>query len=215
MKTMVDLKGMSKHKKAEYIWDYYKLHIIGTLAAICIIFSIIHSQITKPDYVFNLTMISNISDTNKITNLESLLTNVVVKDGSTRKKARVSTMPIDISKNANLQTTSQYMQKLTAEVSVGELDVIILDKTMFESFAKQDMFLSLDNINELNLDSLKGEKVHAIGSDKKNDVYAIDAKDIVLLKKMGFDTKNKVIGIVRSTKQKYNSILVLKYLLNK
>ncbi|MBW9171275.1 hypothetical protein [Clostridium estertheticum] len=212
---MVDLKGMSKHKKAEYIWEYYKFHIIGALAAICIIISIIHSQITKPDYVFNLTMISNIADTNKVTNLESLLTKVVVKDGSTRKKAIVSSMPIDTSKNANLQTTSQYMQKLTAEVSVGELDVIILDKTMFESFAKQDMFLRLDNISELNLDSLKGEKIHAIGSDKKNDVYAIDAKDITLLKKLGFDTKNKVIGIVGSTKQKYNSILVLKYLLSK
>ncbi|MBX4264755.1 hypothetical protein [Clostridium estertheticum] len=212
---MVDLKGMSKHKKAEYIWEYYKFHIIGALAAICIIISIIHSQITKPDYVFNLTMISNIADTNKVTNLESLLTKVVVKDGSTRKKAIVSSMPIDTSKNANLQTTSQYMQKLTAEVSVGELDVIILDKTMFESFAKQDMFLRLDNISELNLDSLKGEKIHAIGSDKKNDVYAIDAKDIVLLKNLGFDLKNKVIGIVGSTKQKYNSILVLKYLLNK
>ncbi|MBU3184630.1 hypothetical protein [Clostridium estertheticum] len=212
---MVDLKGMSKHKKAEYIWEYYKFHIIGALAAICIIISIIHSQITKPDYVFNLTMISNIADTNKVTNLESLLTKVVVKDGSTRKKAIVSSMPIDTSKNANLQTTSQYMQKLTAEVSVGELDVIILDKTMFESFAKQDMFLRLDNISELNLDSLKGEKIHAIGSDKKNDVYAIDAKDITLLKKLGFDLKNKVIGIVGSTKQKYNSILVLKYLLSK
>ncbi|MPQ30823.1 hypothetical protein E4V42_05155 [Clostridium estertheticum] len=212
---MVDLKGMSKHKKAEYIWEYYKFHIIGALAAICIIISIIHSQITKPDYVFNLTMISNIADTNKVTNLESLLTKVVVKDGSTRKKAIVSSMPIDTSKNANLQTTSQYMQKLTAEVSVGELDVIILDKTMFESFAKQDMFLRLDNIRELNLDSLKGEKIHAIGSDKKNDVYAIDAKDITLLKKLGFDLKNKVIGIVGSTKQKYNSILVLKYLLSK
>ncbi|MBU3170739.1 hypothetical protein [Clostridium estertheticum] len=212
---MVDLKGMSKHKKAEYIWEYYKFHIIGALAIVCIIISIIHSQITKPDYVFNLTMISNIADTNKVTNLESLLTKVVVKDGSTRKKAIVSSMPIDTSKNANLQTTSQYMQKLTAEVSVGELDVIILDKTMFESFAKQDMFLRLDNISELNLDSLKGEKIHAIGSDKKNDVYAIDAKDITLLKKLGFDLKNKVIGIVGSTKQKYNSILVLKYLLSK
>ncbi|MBW9151680.1 hypothetical protein [Clostridium estertheticum] len=212
---MVDLKGMSKNKKAEYIWEYYKFPIIGALAAICIIISIIHSQITKPNYVFNLTMISNIADTNKVTNLESLLTKVVVKDGSTRKKAIVSSMPIDTSKNANLQTTSQYMQKLTAQVSVGELDVIILDKTMFESFAKQDMFLRLDNISELNLDSLKGEKIHAIGSDKKNGVYAIDAKDIVLLKKLGFDLKNKVIGIVGSTKQKYNSILVLKYLLSK
>ena len=212
---MVDLKGMNKQKKAEYIWDYYKLHIIGTLAVLCIIISIIHSQITKPDYVFTLTMLGNIVDTNTTTNLETQLTKVVVKDGSSKKQARVETMPLDGSKNTDTQTTSQYMQKLTAEVSVGELDVVVLNKTMFETFAKEDMFLKLDNVSGLNLDSLKGEKLHALGSDKKNAVYAIDAKDIVILKKMGFDTKNKVIGIIGSTKQKYNSILVLKWLLNK
>ena len=210
---MIDLKGMSKQKKAEYIWEYYKLHIIGTLAVLCIIISIIHSQITKPDYIFNLTMLGNIVDTNKTTNLETQLTKVVVKDGSTRKQARVSTMPLDGKKNADPQTTGQYMQKFIAEISVGELDVVILNKTLFETFSKGDMFLRLDNISGLNLASLKGEKIYATGSDKKNAVYAIDAKDIVMFKDMGFDTKDKVIGIIGSTKQKYNSILVLKWLL--
>ena len=51
---------MSKKKKIEYIWDYYKIHIIATLTVLCIIFSIIHSQITKTNYVFSMTMIGNI-----------------------------------------------------------------------------------------------------------------------------------------------------------
>ncbi|MBU3158776.1 hypothetical protein KPL37_03175 [Clostridium frigoris] len=212
---MVDLKGMSKQKKAEYIWEYYKFHIIGTLAALCIIISIIHGHITKPNYVFTLTILGNVVDTNKTNNLESQLTKVVVKDGSARKQARVSTMPLDGSKNTDPQITSQYMQKFIAQISVGELDVVILNKTMFETFAKEDMFLRLDNISGLNLTSLKGEKLHAIGTDKKYVVYAIDIKNNILLKKMGFDTKNKVIGIVGSTKQNYNSILVLQWLLNK
>ncbi|MGK0466111.1 hypothetical protein [Clostridium sp.] len=62
---MVDLKSMSKKKKAEYIWDYYKVHIIGTIAIICIVGSLIHSQLTKIDYVFNLTVIGNVVDVNK------------------------------------------------------------------------------------------------------------------------------------------------------
>ena len=212
---MVDLKSMNKRKKAEYIWDYYKLHIIGTIVVICIIISTIHGQITKPNYVFTLTMLGNVMDTNKTTQLENQLTKVVVKDENSRKQARVDTIPTDGSKNANPQTTGQYMQKFIAELSVGELDVVILNKSMFQTFIKENMFLRLDNISGLNLDYLKGAKLSATGSNKKTAVYAIDAKNIVILKNYGFDTKDKVIGIIGSTKQKYNSILVLKWLLSK
>ncbi|WP_298839293.1 hypothetical protein [Clostridium sp.] len=212
---MHDLKGMSKQKKAEYIWEYYKLHIVGTLVALCIIISIIHGQITKPNYVFTLTMLSSIVDTNKTNTLESQLTKIVVKDGSTKNQAIVRTMPLDGSKITDTQMANQYMQKFIAEISVGELDIVVLNKTMFEKFAKEDMFLRLDNISGLTLGSLKGEKLHAIGSNKKNVVYGIDIKDDVILKKMGLTTKDMVIGIIASTKQKDNSLLVLKWLLNK
>lgn len=45
-------------------------------------------------------------------------------------------------------------------------------------------------------------------------VYAINAEDIEILKDMGYDTENKVISIISSTKQQDNGVLVLKWLLN-
>ena len=111
--------------------------------------------------------------------------------------------------------SSQYMQKFVAQLSVGELDVVILDKDMFESFVKQDMFLRLDNISGLDLASIKSEKIEASETNKTKAVYAINAKDIKIFKNIGFDTTNKVIGIISSTKQKNNSVSVLKWLLNK
>lgn len=212
---MVDLTGMSKKKKAEYIWEYYKLHIIGVLVLICIIGSIIHGQITKVDYVFNLTMLGNTVDTNKMTDLETQLTSVVVKDGDKKKQATISNMSLGDSNNSDSAMSSQYMQKFVAQLSVGELDVVILDKDMFESFVKQDMFLRLDNISGLDLASIKSEKIEASETNKTKAVYAINAKDIKIFKNIGFDTTNKVIGIISSTKQKNNSVSVLKWLLNK
>ena len=212
---MVDLTGMSKKKKAEYIWEYYKLHIVGVLLLICIIGSTIHGQITKIDYVFNLTMLGNTVDTTKTNELSTLLTSVVVNDGDTKKQASVSNMSLGSSNDADPSISSQYMQKFVAQMSVGELDVVILDKDMFESFVKQDMFLRLDNISQLDLASIKNEKIKASASDNNKAVYAIDVENIKLFKDMGFDTTNKVIGIITSTKQKNNSALVLKWLLNK
>lgn len=212
---MVDLKGMSKKKKAEYIWEYYKLHIIGVLVLICIIASFIHGQITKVDYVFNLTMLGNTVDTNKLTDLETKLTKVVVKDGDTKKQAIIGNMFLGDSTNSDPSMDSQSMQKFVAQLSVGELDVVILDKGMFESFAKQNMFLRLDNISGFDLTSIKNEKIETNATNNTKAVYAINAKNIKLFKDAGFNTTNKVIGIISTTKQKNNSVLVLKWLLNK
>ncbi|MGH4050884.1 MAG: hypothetical protein ACREVX_05950 [Clostridium sp.] len=212
---MVDLKGMSKKKKAEYIWEYYKLHIIGVLVVICIIISIIHGQITKVDYVFNLTMLGNTVDTTKLTDLEKQITSVVVSDGDKKKQATIGNMSIGGSTSSDSTMSSQYMQKFVAQLSVGELDIVILDKDMFESFAKQNMFLRLDNLSGLDLNSIKSEKIEATVEDNIKAVYAINAKDIKAFKNVGFDTTNKVIGIISTSKQKTNSALVLTWLLNK
>jgi len=212
---MVDLKGMSKKKKVEYIWEYYKLHIIGVLVVICIIASLVHGQITKVDYVFNLTMLGNTVDTNKMTDLETQLTKIVVSNGDKKKAATIGNMSLGGSNSSDPTMSSQYMQKFVAQLSVGELDVVILDKDLFESFAKQNMFLRLDKISGLDMNSIKAEKIEVAGEDKVNAVYAINAKDIKAFKDVGFDTTNKVIGIISTTKQKTNSALVLTWLLNK
>ena len=111
--------------------------------------------------------------------------------------------------------SNQNMQKFIANLSVGEIDVVILDKHIFESLVKQDAFSQLDNITQLDLASVKNEKVKASGSDNNRAIYAIDAENIKILKDMGFDTANKVISIATSCKQKDKAALVIKWMLNR
>ena len=209
---MIDFKSMRKKEKAEYIWDYYRLHIIGALAAILIIGSLVYSQVTKIDYVFNLTMIGNEIDESKITDLEKQISSLVIKEGEKRKQAIVDIMPSDGSNNVS-GLSSQYMQKFIAETSAGEIDVVVLDKSMLETLAKHDEFSRLDNIAQLDLAAIKDEKIEAYGRDNNKAVYAVNAESIKILKDMGFDTRNKVIAIMNSSKQKDKAALVLKRLL--
>ena len=210
---MVDLKNMSRKEQIEYIWEYYKLHIIGVLAIIFIIASIINSQRTKIDYVFNLTMIGNTIDDNKKSDLEKQLTSIVVKKGEIRKQAFIDNIPLDSSSNAVDTMPNEYMQGFIAKMSAGELDVIILDKSIFETLVKQGVLLRLDNIRQLNLSSIKNEKIKTSGRDKSKYVYAINAENIKALKNIEFNTNNKVIGIISSCKQIDKATLVLKWLL--
>ena len=212
---MVNLKNMSKKKKVEYIWEYYKLYIIGVLVITFMVGSLIYSQVTKVDCIFNLTIIGNMVDGNKRADLEKQLTSLVVKEGDKKKQALVEFIPQDSSSKTGSVMSNQNMQKFIASLSVGEIDVVILDKHILQSLAKQDAFSQLDNIAQLDLDSVKNEKVKASGSDNNRVTYAIDAGNIKTLKDMGFDTTNKVISIATSSKQKDKAALVIKWMLNR
>lgn len=205
---MVDLRSMSRKERIEYIWDYYKLHIISVIILIAFIASIIHGQLTKIEYVVNVTMIGNAVQESKRTELEKKFTNLVVKEGEQRKQALVDLLVTDKS-----ELSYEMMQKFVVRIAAGEIDVIVLDKGFFDSFVKQDIFLPLGNVNQINLSNIKQAKVEGIGSDNIKAVYAISAEGNKLLEDMGYDTKNKVMGIVRSSGQKDNGIAVLNELL--
>lgn len=61
MKPKVDLKHLSRRELLEYIWDYYKLHIIGGLFCIFLLFSLISSYFRNSQTQLTVLMINNYS----------------------------------------------------------------------------------------------------------------------------------------------------------
>ncbi|ERI94440.1 hypothetical protein HMPREF1982_01076 [Clostridiales bacterium oral taxon 876 str. F0540] len=210
---MVNLKNMSRKERFQYIWDYYKFHIIGILAAIIIISSIIYGQVTKVNYVFNLTLIGNDIDQNKKAELERQITDIVVNNGSKRNQAIVDVIPVGDSNSSNNIMSGQLMQKFMTELSVQTVDIAVMDKGVFDSLVKNDAFLKLDNISDFDLSSIKDEKIKEEGSDGKKAVYGISAENIKVLNDMGFNPKDKVICIISSSKHVDKAVYVLKWVL--
>jgi hypothetical protein len=206
---MVDLKSMSRKEKIEYIWDYYKFHIISGIVVIAVLASFIHGQLTKIEYVVNVTMIGNAVSEPKREELERKFTSLVVKEGEQRKQALIDVITTDKS-----ELSYEMMQKFVVRIAAGEIDVVILDKGNFNSFVKQDMFLPLESITQINLSDIKQDKIEASGSNNKA-VYAISVEGDKGLEDMGYNTKNKVLGIIASSKHKDNGIKVLKDILAK
>ncbi|MBL4936227.1 hypothetical protein JK636_10695 [Clostridium sp. YIM B02515] len=203
---MVDLKKMSRKEKIEYIWDYYKIHIIATMIAILAVSSFIYSYVTKVEYVFNLTILCNDMDENARVNLEKQITNYVVGKGEKRKQAAVEVMPITDTGNSS-PMTAQYMQKFMVKLAAGEIDLVIFDRSMLETYTKQEALVKLDDI--VNDKSVQGV------SDNTKGVYAVEADNIKILKDVGFNTKDKLVGIISSGKQKEKAVSVLKWMINK
>lgn len=202
---MADLKNMTFKEKREYIWDYYKIHIIAGIFLIAVIGSIIHDQVTKVDTIFNLTLVGNSINYEKSLELQNDITSLLTNNEDKKKQAFVGLTQVSGTLSSQDAINVQVMQKLMAQISVKEIDLIVMDKSDFDKFAVQGTFMSLDNLPELKE-----------FSDKKlfSDSFSLNVENNKKLKDIGFDTKNKVVGILANTQRKDYALKAIKWLVN-
>lgn len=198
---MSRFKEMSVKEKVEYIWDYYKIHIIAGLSITFLIGYFIYSQVTQINYIFNLTVLSNMQK-EKSDSLQNELTRLLVNNQN-KDEALVSILPLK---------DTMSIQKLVAQISANEIDLIIMDKAEFNKFSNENMFIDLETLKELDLNSIKYDKLKT-ENNSASGTYAISVENNKLLQEKGIDTKDKVIGIVASTKNVDKALSVLKWLL--
>lgn len=59
MEKKPDFKAMSTKTKIEYVWDYYKWHIIGSIAAVAFVGSMIYHFVSYREPLLNVIMINS------------------------------------------------------------------------------------------------------------------------------------------------------------
>lgn len=209
---MVDFKGLTGKKKREYIWEYYKIHIIVGIISVILLGSFIHSKFTEIHYEFNLTVIGSSVKSDKTEEFQNKLTSVVLKNPSKNQSAEFDNIPIQNIIGSNDGNAYQYMQKIMAEASANVLDAIILSKPDYDNFVKNGLFLNLEKTN-LDLDKYKDISVKGETKDGEKGTFAISIENSKVLKEYGMDTRDKVICIVGSSKQKDKAVSTLKWIL--
>ncbi|MBC8061872.1 MAG: hypothetical protein H7Y18_14565 [Clostridiaceae bacterium] len=207
---MTSLREMTKRKKVEYIWDYYKIHIIITTIVFIGLISFIHGQITKINYEFNLTIIGSSLGSEKIEKFEKDLIPIVIKNPSKNQSVQIDIMPIDNLTGGQGVASPQYMQKFMVELNASVIDLLILNKKDFDVYQKQNAFLRIDEIKGMELASIKAEKITGAPD---NGVYGINIQDNKLLMDFGVNTKDKVLCIPASTNRNDKAILAVKWIL--
>jgi hypothetical protein len=205
------MENMTFKEKADHIWTYYRLHIIGTILLVLFVGSIISGIVNKKDYVLDISLLGSSVNNEKIDAFQQDITRTII--GNDKKKtALVEFMYFDKDKQDEMMMAT--MQKLAAMVATGSIDVMILDKDAFDTFCSQDMFLKLDEVpgfNSLNTKDMK--LLTSKNSDGAEGKYAIDISDNQSLKDLGYDTKNKVLTIVASSKNQANAVKFIKWFL--
>jgi hypothetical protein len=181
---------MSPKERIAYIWDYYKYHIIGSIAAIILLISFISSIGEKKEVVLNMTIIGQGVNTEGVVELQEKLTNKLVQD---KADEEVSVQHLTYSKSSMDQASRAGIQKMSAEITLGAIDILIVEKDLFEEISSQSS--SLVALNDFKgIDNL-------LPSEEK--VYGISTSDIPLLATLELD-ENKVLCVPSTSKNLKN-----------
>ena len=211
----ISFKEMNKKEKVKHIWGYYRWHILATIIAGVMIFSLGKTMLfpappDEVDIVIAAQMYTN-ADYNRViqqykdefkTGLD--LTNINWEDG---------------------QTSMVMFQKLPLMITTDEMDILGTSSATYEKFMQiygEDMFTPLEDIPELSdlLEQYKDqlvrgdyvsdeegnkvpteEHVYGIRVDKLSNIPCIEANEEI------------IIGITSKVKDLDKAIVMLKYIL--
>lgn len=205
-------KSLSGKKKLEFIYDYYKFPIIGTLLAIIIIGYMAYSFATKQDIYCNITYYGSTVNSENFNQIKDKLNeNILGND----KRSSIFTDTMLINFNSNYGDDPTTTQAFAVRLAANEIDILLAEKNNFEYFAANNMLLdlnSLEGFNTLNIssDNLATAKDES-GTDK---IYGIKVDNLNLLKDAGFDNENTILCIAISSNRHEEIIKVLNEFIN-
>lgn len=202
MSTKQKLKDMNTKQKLEFIWDYYKFHIIGTIVIIAIITSFTVDIMNNKETVLNMTFLGDYMDSDLRETLQNKATSQLVKDNQNKKQILIDFL---IKKNDMKDEYSMAsVQKLQASIAAKDIDILVLNKSDFQIYANQGTFMKLSqlpNFSQLDIQEKDLLNFQVKDVDSKPEAYGINIENLAILKELKYDPKDKVLGIVVNTKR--------------
>lgn len=135
-------RDMTAKGKWEYFWEYYRVQTIVVIFVIIMVATLIRDIVTSKDYIFNCIMMNSYQLA-----AEPLETSFAEYAGLDLKEYDCY---IDTSTSLSLTTYDQYnmatVQKLMAQLQSGDLDVIVFNSEIFNTYSLNGMFLDLRTV---------------------------------------------------------------------
>lgn len=138
-------KNMDSKERVQYIWDYYKIPIIAGLLAFIFIFFLVRDIISnnRETHLYACLINSNYAyDTD--TNLINEYVNYADIDTEAEQLTLDFSMRIDL--DAADQMSMAYQQKVMALFAAKEIDVMIGDEPIINSYAEVEAFRDLSEL---------------------------------------------------------------------
>lgn len=200
-------KSMSPKDKIDYIWEYYKFHILAGLIVIFIIGSLIHSFVTRVDTYCSLTYYNAYTDEDSFFALQDKLNEIIFPD-----KNNIAVKFDDIFTDSALAISPN--QQFSAKIAAKEVDLAIVSEQVFKQQCSDDMFLNLSELkafNDLNLP--ESVLVKGTSFNGEEGVFGLYVSQIPMFKEANFSTNDNILVIIVNSERVEESINTINYLM--
>ncbi|MDF2541865.1 MAG: hypothetical protein K0S47_1583 [Herbinix sp.] len=205
------LKEMSFREKRAYLWEYYKIHFIASVAGIAFLIYVIHTIITpNVDTVFYAAMINNPLPDDVLEQVEAEFSDVLQLDPETQEVYLNSSFFF----NQTGDYTMNMKQALTTYIASSEVDVIIAPESEFKSYAYYGYLVELSDAMPTDLYSNLTDSFFSseMEDTKENGVYGVYLTNTKLYQNSTTPSDPYVLGIVANSKHSENAIEYIRYL---
>lgn len=159
---MVKLKdaiaGMSTKEKVDYIWEYYKLHIIGVLFLIIFAVLMVDGLLNKGEDPLGITVVSE-------ANLEQI--NTVETELNALDFETFNLFFEHIQHQGGLieDNAIELMERLAMTIGVGQVDILVTNAPFAEQLISEDILAPLDEIVDVNRLVEQGHQMLEVNGD--------------------------------------------------
>ncbi len=140
-------KQLGNKEKIEYIWDYYKIHIIGTIVGLIFVFSMLNTLVFNREKDIGLSVVvrGQLGYYNEleVQDVTEKIQNIIEMDTS---KYRVLIEDLPVSGVSDPTFVMAYESKFMAKASSDEIDLMVVSKDYIPTIIQSDIVTDLSGL---------------------------------------------------------------------
>lgn len=194
-----NLASMTFKEKLDYLYYYYKVHVIVFILTIAAIGSFIYTEATKKSVYLDISYLGGYISEETSQNIQSSIEDILIP-GDEKNIVQINSFGLE---------NGGDITKVQASIAAHEIDIAIMNKENFEKYYQADLFLDLNSISDfsslnINDDSLvkKDNGVYGIKVSNLDIFNKLDAGDNILVIIANTENIDKIIPLLKSCKIK-------------
>lgn len=207
------LRKLNQHDRLLFIWDYYKIPILGAVSALVLLVMVFVSWMGKKDVAMYAVFVN--SNAAVVQTRPELLNELLSSSGVDMDgKAIDITADLTLGADYSNDTDGQTIQILAALFGISGLDVFAAEQASFDRYAVQDAFVDLSLFAEPELYEKSGVTPYwYTGSDGHEILGGIVLHPGTVLHEAGYYHGDVVIGVASNAQHLDEAIAFVKQLL--
>ena len=196
------LKDMSTKEKVEYVWEYYKIHIIAFVFACVIIGNILNTLWFNPqkEMFLQITFYDGFIDSDTLDSFSAHLEEALMTPEE-RETMRVTGVDLMIN-SGEPQVEMAGRQRFIVMMAAREIDLLVISQEELVTLAPEGLLLPLHEIMSNSMIAQMSDKlIYAHDEYGVELVYGIMLDNNRLFESYGLFTQGKSLAVIINTQR--------------